>query len=258
MAKGDPPFSITRSIKWLSDAANSSEVKSGKGARILAFQAYKFVLGMTPSPWMPPDLMDGAILSQIESTTDPDLLRQLEVLLLGSRQSTLKLLKRYPALRQMDINDVTIRMVTLKSLFPGSNVARMMELTPSAFLAAPWLETEKRLEKSSKLLREKLQGADLDFMFQVTLIRGLSYTPWIDLFDYNCCLKTPKTLNLKPVIFPQEDPTILFEDIESLKIGLERLKDLWDVDEQAMANSEPLELALAVKALGLSGPPKKF
>jgi hypothetical protein len=40
--------------------------------------------------------------------------------------------------------------------------------------------------------------------------------------------------------------------------GIRNLRELWDVDEQALRNSAPVDLALAVRALSDSGPPKRF
>lgn len=56
----------------------------------------------------------------------------------------------------------------------------------------------------------------------------------------------------------QEDPAILFEGHDSLRVGLERLHELWAVDEAALGNSDPLHLTLALRALGTQGPPKGF
>ena len=43
------------------------------------------------------------------------------------------------------------------------------------------------------------------------------------------------------------------------QVGLRRLRELWPgLTPAALANSEPLHLSLAVKALGLRGPPKGF
>ena len=51
----------------------------------------------------------------------------------------------------------------------------------------------------------------------------------------------------------------MFEPLPSLEVGLERLQELWPgLTPDALGNSEPLHLSLAVKALGLTGPPKGF
>lgn len=54
-----------------------------------------------------------------------------------------------------------------QALFPGSDVARMVELAPASFLEGDWPPKALQLEEASALLRRELCGADLDFMFQV-------------------------------------------------------------------------------------------
>lgn len=62
-----------------------------------------------------------------------------------------------------------------------------------------------------------------------------------------------------PPLPPQEDPLLLFEPLDSLEVGLQRMRELWPgLTPSALADSEPLHLSLAVKALGLNGPPKGF
>jgi hypothetical protein len=64
---------------------------------------------------------------------------------------------------------------------------------------------------------------------------------------------------LAPHLRPQEDPALLFEPVESLEVGLRRMYELWPgLTPSTLADSEPLHLSLAVKALGLTGPPKGF
>ena len=60
----------------------------------------------------------------------------------------------------------------LQELFPGSDVARMIELAPGLFLESPWPQTQAQLEASSSLLRRELAGAEVDFMFQVSKCSG--------------------------------------------------------------------------------------
>lgn len=57
-------------------------------------------------------------------------------------------------------------MLSVQALFPGSDVARMVELAPAAFLEGPWPPIGAQLEAASGLLRRELAGADVDFMFQ--------------------------------------------------------------------------------------------
>ena len=94
----------------------------------------------------------------------------------------------------------------------------MVELAPAAILARDWASTAHQLEAAGALLRAGLRGADVDFLFT-------------------------------------EDPAILFEEVGDLETGLERLRELWpDLTEAALANSEPLHLALAIRALAHRAP----
>jgi hypothetical protein len=110
------------------------------------------------------------------------------------------------------------RMMDLKLLFPQNDVARMVELVPKGFLSQDWGETKAMLIETSQILRDGLRGADVEAMFD-------------------------------------DDPSLLFEDPDSLRYGLERMEELWGLDEEMLKNSWPDELALAVRALGLRGPP---
>jgi hypothetical protein len=214
-AKGQAPFTITRTIKWLSDAANN-------GGAGLAFQAYRWVLGLDQPPnwgWRRPADISAPELLEIEERTDPELLDAISALLMIPRRAAVKLVYRCPAAAHMTPGELMSRLVDLKSIFPGSNVARMVELTPTAFLVGDWDETATRLRATSSLLREGLVGADVDAMFEA-------------------------------------DPTILFEEPGSVEVGLSRMAELWRVDALALKNSDPEEIALAVRALSLTGPPK--
>eukprot|EP00890_Picochlorum_soloecismus_P006417 jgi/Picsp_1/6777/NSC_04117-R1_protein len=215
-AKGQVPFSLTRTIQWLSDAAS-------RGGGSLAFKAYSWALGLDqPAGWkVPQETKEEEMrkLKEIEGRVDESVLRQLGAVLLLSRPCVLKLAKRCPDLENADPQDLMTRMMTLKHMFPDCDIARMVELVPSGFLIGPWTEIEKQLLESSEILRHGLKGADVDAIFE-------------------------------------EDPTILFEDPESLRTGLRRMRELWDLDEETLKNSFPDELALAVRALSLKGPPK--
>jgi hypothetical protein len=219
-AKGQVPFSLTRTIQWLGDAANN-------GGGSLAFRAYSWVLGLDqPAGWTRSQETaeeEQAALGRIQERFEAKGvdLEQLEVILLLSRQSLLKLVRRCPELENMTSADMMTRMMDLKLLFPQNDIARMVELVPTGLLVSPWDTTYKQLEEASGILRTGLQGADVDAMFD-------------------------------------EDPTILFEDPESLRVGLERMQELWDIDEEMLRNSFPDELALAVRALGLKGAPNSI
>lgn len=94
----------------------------------------------------------------------------------------------------------------------------MVELLPEGFLQQSQQSMVKRVAAINDALRGSLPGANIDMMVQ-------------------------------------EDPTILFEDKQSLSTGLRGLHDLWDVDEVALGNSNPWELALAIRAMSEQGPP---
>lgn len=217
-AKGQAPFSLTKTIQWLGDAANN-------GGGSLAFRAYSWVLGLDqPAGWRAPlespeDEMQR--LRDIEEGFDPVTLRQLEVVLLMSRQSVLKLVSRCPQLEKVDAAELMGRMMELKRLFPKNDVARMVELVPSGFLVRPWEETYVQLVMASDILRSGLEGADVDGIFD-------------------------------------EDPTILFEEPESLRIGIRRMDELWNINEEMLSNSSCDELALAIRALGIKGAPNNI
>lgn len=218
-AKGQVPFSLTRTIQWLGDAAQN-------GGQSLAFRAYSWVLGLDqPAGWRRPQESpeeEKKILREIEERFEANGvdLKQLEIVLLQSRQSLLKLVRRCPALETVNSADLMTRMMDLKVLFPQNDIARMVELVPTGFLVSPWDTTYEQLVETSTILRTSLKGADVDAMFD-------------------------------------EDPTILFEEPESLRVGLERMRELWDIDDEDMLrNSFPDELALAVRALSLTGAPK--
>lgn len=217
-AKGQAPFSLTKTIQWLGDAANN-------GGGSLAFRAYSWVLGLDqPAGWRarqesPEEEMQ--MLKDIEQGFDPITLRQLEVVLLMSRQSVLKLVRRCPPLKNVDSAELMTRMMELKRLFPKNDIARMVELVPTGFLVRPWEETYEQLIQAITILRSGLEGADVDAIFE-------------------------------------EDPTILFEEPESLRIGIRRMDELWNINAEMLSNSSADELALAIRALGIKGAPNNI
>ena len=101
----------------------------------------------------------------------------------------------------------------------------------------------------------RLAAARLLYAFSCASGRTCRPGTWLGT---STCWRPP----LRPACPPlplQEDPLILFEPVPSLEVGLERLRELWPgLTPDALGNSEPLHLSLAVKALGLTGPPKGF
>lgn len=88
----------------------------------------------------------------------------------------------------------------------------MVELLPQGFLLQSEQGMLKRVAAIHNALRQGLPGANIDMMVQ-------------------------------------EDPAILFENKQSVSKGLRELRDLWDVDETALSDSNPWELALAIRTL---------
>ena len=105
--------------------------------------------------------------------------------------------------------------LSLQQVFPDCDVIRMVELLPEGFLAQPVHNMVQRVAAINGILRGSLPGANIDMMVQ-------------------------------------EDPTILFENKESLSVGLQELHDLWDVDETCLKNSNPWEIALAIRTMSES------
>ena len=216
-AKGQRAFTITNTINWLGRAAN-------RGGASLAFKAYRFVVGgWQENVDSSEKNMNREVLEKIERETGSELIEQLQATLLIPRAAVVRLLLRCPSASNVAVQEMTKRLIELKMILPGSDVSRIVEYIPSAFLAkeVDWRATSEHVSATSALLREGLKGADVDSMFE-------------------------------------EDPSVLFEDVESLRIGLKRLYELWpDLSAETLQRSEPQELALAVRALGLDGPPER-
>ena len=108
-------------------------------------------------------------------------------------------------------------MLLLQQTFPDCDVLRMVELLPEGFLAQPVQSMVTRVAAISNILRGSLPGANIDMMIQ-------------------------------------EEPRILFENKQTLSVGLRELHDLWDVDETCLRNSNPWEIALAIRTMSETGP----
>jgi hypothetical protein len=90
------------------------------------------------------------------------------------------------------------------------------------------------------------------------------------LQHYQHCRKPPKhsLIKTKPITAQSQQQAICPTRLRQLSLpaallcpmsaGIAKLKELWDVDEQALRDSDPFELALAVRALSTAGPPRKF
>lgn len=119
----------------------------------------------------------------------------------------------------MSIANVGLVLVTQQT-FPDCDVLRMIELLPEGFLAQPVQSMVTRVAAINSILRGSLPGANIDLMIQ-------------------------------------EDPHLLFESKQTLSVGLRELHDLWDVDETCLRNSNPWEIALAIRTMSEDRPSRR-
>lgn len=235
MAQDSGP-SIPSFLNWLSQGA------FGAGGSGLA-RIYKGMLesrwaqqltnrldarpGYTPTPaeltsGVKPSAPEGTSASDIsEDGMDPASLARLDeiaTLVVTDRLSLLKSAKRYPALLDMTASDVVQRILLVKQLVPGCNVTIMLERQPALFYGAAEEDLKRLLPTAYQALVQGLPGLDVDEMLE-------------------------------------EDPRLLFEDVS---VGLDQFHQLWDVDEDALRNSETNEIALAIRTLSQCGPPRSF
>ncbi|GAX83270.1 hypothetical protein CEUSTIGMA_g10696.t1 [Chlamydomonas eustigma] len=143
---------------------------------------------------------------------------QLQPLMGGllSRRSLRKAAYKFPPLLLMPPAELAVRLVSLKQLLVGCDVALLVEQEPALFLSRSQLDVEQAVQKGMRMLNSGLAGADV---YQVVM----------------------------------RDPGLLF--LPELEKGISQLRELWDVDEAALGNSDPQMLALAVRALSVSGLP---
>ncbi|PSC67249.1 hypothetical protein C2E20_9056 [Micractinium conductrix] len=206
---------------WVTGAIDWLSAAANAAASAASLQAaYQALLRIGPQPSS--SFSSSSMEQDDGSDLDSEAVQQLSAVLLSSRALTVRLVRKCPRLLEMERGDLILRLVGMKDLFPLSDVARMVELAPGPFLEGAWHPKAEQLAAAAALLRAELAGAEVDFMFQ-------------------------------------EDPAILFEPLDSLETGLRRMRELWPgLTPAALADSEPLHLSLAVKALGLNGPPKGF
>lgn len=105
-------------VNWLGEAATSA------GAATPLKAAYQWLL--RSSPIRQPE--SSSSLDYDGSDLDPAVVQRLQALLLGSRVSTVRLIRKCPGILEMEWADLTTRLVGMKELFPGSDVARMVEI----------------------------------------------------------------------------------------------------------------------------------
>eukprot|EP00775_Hariotina_reticulata_P007785 gene7785-7983_t len=152
----------------------------------------------------------------------PGVVSDLAVLMLVSEHRVQQLANQYPQVLAMPAAEVAQRLLLLKQLLPDCDVARMVELQPRWGQVAGSCEPQqlcKVIKPRLEVLSSGLPGANIADMMQ-------------------------------------EDPALLFEELES---GLPKLHDLWPgLDASTLAASDPAELALALRALSDQGPPRRY
>jgi len=122
--------------------------------------------------------------------------------------------RKCPQVLTMSAAEMGMRLVQLQGALPRCNALLLIEQYPELFLSGEATERCAQITRSYGLLAEGLRGADVAAVIM-------------------------------------QDPEILLMDLE---YGLQELHSLWEgLEPQALANSEPNELALAVRALCNAG-----
>ncbi|KAG1660024.1 hypothetical protein FOA52_005604 [Chlamydomonas sp. UWO 241] len=124
---------------------------------------------------------------------------------------------KYPALLEMEPAEMAVRLVTLKEVLSGCDIAHLVEQEPQLYLGGQPEEVAQRVGAAFDMMSARLAGADVHAVIIL-------------------------------------DPGLLF--MPELSRGLDEFRDLWDVDDAALAASSPQMLALAVRALSVTGLPK--
>jgi hypothetical protein len=151
----------------------------------------------------------------------PDLVASLAVLMLVSEHRVQIMADKHPEVLDIPLSDIAQRLLLLKQLLPDCDVARMVELQPLMLLTCDSQYLLEVVKPRVEVLTAELPGANISGMVE-------------------------------------EDPRLLFEELES---SLPRFHDLWPgqlLDDSAFAASDPTELGLALRALSDKGPPRKY
>lgn len=129
------------------------------------------------------------------------------------------LAQRCPMVLEMDRAVAAKVLLWLKDSLPKADVSRMVHLEPNLLCVLTKEEHRTQAETTLSLLHATLPGAPIHLMCQ-------------------------------------EDPFFMFEDVSD---ALVELRDLWPADmlvSEALKDSEPQELVLAIRALSPQGAPK--
>mmetsp|Transcript_7115 Transcript_7115/g.20869 ORF Transcript_7115/g.20869 Transcript_7115/m.20869 type:complete len:304 (-) Transcript_7115:203-1114(-) len=138
--------------------------------------------------------------------------RSLQLLLNCEEGTVRAMARRWPQLLQLDMQELQDRLVALKAELPGVDVAEVVRMHPRAFLSAELSALTRTISANIGVLQDGLEGADLNAMVE-------------------------------------QDPLLVLQDPQLLEEGIVQMRQLWDVDPAALADSDPWKLALAVRAL---------
>eukprot|EP00240_Pyramimonas_obovata_P005734 CAMPEP_0118935828 /NCGR_PEP_ID=MMETSP1169-20130426/15851_1 /TAXON_ID=36882 /ORGANISM="Pyramimonas obovata, Strain CCMP722" /LENGTH=333 /DNA_ID=CAMNT_0006878893 /DNA_START=72 /DNA_END=1073 /DNA_ORIENTATION=- len=154
------------------------------------------------------------VRARVSTTIDlVECARRLDILagaLILTPSEVSKLVKACPCLLETDATQYMRNMVWLKQCLPTADVSKLLQNEPSLLVLSS--SQRERVMGSLALLHKFLEGAPIDMMIE-------------------------------------EDPKLLFEDLEG---GLMQLRELWPEDvlhPTALSQSEPTHLVLAIRAL---------
>ena len=138
---------------------------------------------------------------------------------------------------------------------------RMVELQPRLFLSCSPRAVAAQVAAANALLREALAGADIEAMLVedpallFEELQSLETGIRTNLVtSCTCALCWPRSL--------QAGSTSpcggYMYSLRAIHAGLAAMHELWDVNEQVLRDCDPVEVALAVRALSCSGPPRVY
>mmetsp|Transcript_8397 Transcript_8397/g.14456 ORF Transcript_8397/g.14456 Transcript_8397/m.14456 type:complete len:344 (-) Transcript_8397:465-1496(-) len=130
-----------------------------------------------------------------------------------------RMVQKCPSMLDIEAGEYIRTMVWLKQNLPAANVSKLVQNEPELLMLTA--TQREQVTVSLALMHRFLKGASIDAMIE-------------------------------------EEPQLLFEDLEG---GLIQLRELWPdhvLHPTALSNSDPAELALAIRALSPQGARKRF
>lgn len=210
-------YSFSSLLNWLSSASfgASQSQRSGLLARMWKSATRGTEFARTSDPFR----LDEPRLTAVQEQR----LQQLELLTSLSRAQLTRIESKTRALLDSDPGLVARRILEVRQLLPGCDLAVVLLRAPDVYLLSQdsqWAVDRQCISASLELLRERLAGAPLGSMIH-------------------------------------EDPRLPLLGPEDLTIALDQLESLWGrLGPEVLADCEPHHLVLALKALGPKGPPR--